>query len=171
VQKEEEGLAPQRGTLPRSVGRFRQALVQVVAAAAVAACAAAIVGCGGGGDDSGSSTSASRIPTVTAPGSGQASPPANDSTSTTETTPGNPPGPRNLPQGAAAQQALTPFRDCLSQHGVSPQSLYGLQGGQQRNPEELRAQIEKAFVCIPELPPQLRATAERFKRRFEQQNG
>ncbi len=38
----------------------------------------------------------------------------------------------------------------------------------QHNPEEFRAQVEKAFACIPELPPQLRAAAERFKRRFEQ---
>jgi hypothetical protein len=41
---------------------------------------------------------------------------------------------------------------------------------QRQNPGQIRSQIEKAFVCIPELPPRLRATAERFKRRFEQRN-
>jgi hypothetical protein len=163
------------GTLPRSVGRIRQAPVRVVAAAAVAACVATTAGCGGGGDDNSSgTTTAAQIPTVTTPGSGESSPPGNGSTSTTRTTPGNqPPEPGNLPQGAQpAQQALARFRDCLSQHGVSPQFLNpgGALRARQHNPEEFRAQVEKAFACIPELPPQLRATAERFKRRFEQSN-
>jgi hypothetical protein len=149
----------------------------VVAAAAIAACVVTIAGCGGGGDDNASgTTTAAQIPTVTTPDSGQLRPPANGSSSTTGTTPDNhPPAPGNLPQGGQpAQQALAPFRDCLSQHGVSPELLTepgGALRARQRNPEELRAQVEKAFACIPELPPQLRATAERFKRRFEQENG
>ena len=163
------------GTLPRSVGRIRQAPVRVVAAAAIAVCVVTTAGCGGGGDDNASgTTTAAQIPTVTTTGSGESRPPGNGSSSTTRTTPGNePPAPGNLPQGAQpAQQALAQFRDCLSRHGVSPQFLNpgGALRARQRNPEEFRAQVEKAFACIPELPPQLRASAERFKRRFEQAN-
>jgi hypothetical protein len=45
---------------------------------------------------------------------------------------------------------------------------------QQQLPPQLRqnpmarAQIEKAFACIPELPSALRESAERYQRAFEQ---
>jgi hypothetical protein len=161
------------------VGRIRNARAWAAAAAAIAACVIAVSGCGGGGDDSASGTTgAAAIPTVTAPGQGQFRPPGNGSTSTTQTTPGNhPPTPGNLPPGARpVQQALAPFRDCLQRHGVSLPFLNGA-GGQaqgrqfQQNPEQYRAQITKAFACIPELPPRLRAAAERLKRRYQQRRG
>jgi hypothetical protein len=34
-----------------------------------------------------------------------------------------------------------------------------------------KAEAEKAFTCIPKLPPQLRERAELLKRRFEQRYG
>jgi hypothetical protein len=71
------------------------------------------------------------------------------------------------------QQALAPFRECLQQHGVSIPFLNG-SGGQeqqrqfQEDPQQYRAQVQKAFACIPELPPRLREIAEQLKRRFGQ---
>jgi hypothetical protein len=88
---------------------------------------------------------------------------------------GGPPGQGNLPPRAQpVQQALAPFRECLQQHGVSLPFLNG-SGGQeqqrqfQEDPQQYRAQVQKAFACIPKLPQQLRATAERYKQRFEEQ--
>jgi hypothetical protein len=155
------------------VGRIRNAR-WCVAAATVGGCLIALAGCGGGEDDT-TSTSADAttvaIPTVTQP----AQPgPDGGSTSTNENAPGSNPadGARagNGPPETRPAQRLSAFRDCLSRQGVSLQNLRGGGGlqAQRRNPEEFRAQAEKAFTCIPELPPQLRESAEALKRRFEE---
>jgi hypothetical protein len=112
------------------------------------------------------------VPQVTIPG-GEA---------TTTTTPptgannsGEPAPQGNQPPGTQqGLEALGPFRQCLSDHGVSLPFLRGIATGQQQLPPQLRqnpvarTQIEKAFACIPELPPPLRESAERYERRFEQ---
>ena len=100
-------------------------------------------------------------------------------TTTTPPTGGNnsgEPAPQgNQPPGTQqGLEAIAPFRQCLSDHGVSLPFLRGMARGSQSPQAPLqdptsRAQIEKAFACIPELPPPLRESAERFQRRFEQQ--
>jgi hypothetical protein len=45
------------------------------------------------------------------------------------------------------------------------------QGQQQQNPKERREQIQAGIACIPELPPQMQAAAERLKRHYEQRQG
>jgi hypothetical protein len=42
---------------------------------------------------------------------------------------------------------------------------------EQQSPTERRKQIQAGIACIPELPPQMQAAAERLKRRYEQRNG
>jgi hypothetical protein len=74
--------------------------------------------------------------------------------------------------GSGAQrveQALTPFRDCLSRHGVEPMP-FGSSARQshQPDPAEARKQIQARIACIPELPPRLRKAAEQLKKRYEQ---
>jgi hypothetical protein len=114
------------------------------------------------------------VPQVTTPGQYR---PGGESTSTAPSTPGTttaPSAPNNPPGAQPVTQALAPFRDCLRQHGVDLPLLDNpgaLRQRYQRDPEGFRAQVEKGFACIPELPPRMRAYAERFKRRFEQRNG
>jgi hypothetical protein len=162
-------------TLPRLVGAIRHGRACAAAAAALTVCLVALAGCGGGGgEDSSTSASAPTVPQVTTPS--EVSPDQGSST-TTPAVPGagrgqggqgiGPPGIQGGPE------ALVPFRECLDQEGVSLQSLLGPRGrppgGQ--NPAQYRDQVEKAFTCIPKLPPQLRGRAEELKRRFEQRNG
>jgi len=40
-----------------------------------------------------------------------------------------------------------------------------------QNSAGYRDQIEKAFTCIPELPPPYRQRAEQLRRRYEQRYG
>jgi hypothetical protein len=136
------------------------------------ACAIALAGCGGGGDEGTSTSANATVPQVTTPGQSN---PNRTRTSTTPKTPGNnpttTPTPRNRPPGGqSVQQALAPFRECVRRQGVSLPFLNGSAQAQQpnTNPEQYRAQVEKAFKCIPELPPRLKDAAEQFKRRFEQ---
>ena len=145
-------------------------------AAALATCVIVVTGCGGGGDDSTSTSANATVPQITSPGEfnpGGASTTTPDKPGGSSTAPGGPPG-QSAPGLPPAQQALAPFRECLEQHGVSLPFLNG-SGGQeqqrefQQNPQQYRAQVQKAFACIPKLPQQLRATAERFKQRFEEQ--
>jgi hypothetical protein len=155
------------------VRRIRGSRTYTAGAAALAACAIAVAGCGGG-DDSTTTSAGATVPQVTTPGQFN---PNSGSTATTPKGPNStttaPPRPGNVQPGAQpVQQALAPFRDCLSKHGVSLPLLdgagTGLQQARQRDPRQYRVQIQKAFVCIPELPPMLRQRAEEFKRRFEQ---
>jgi hypothetical protein len=147
-----------------------------LAAAALGAGVFAYAGCGGGDDNGSTSANATsaEIPTITQP----AQPAPNGGS--TPTTP-KPPGPNsangagsgNAPPGARPiLRQLGAFQDCLSRQGVSIQTLRGAGASQvqERNPEQFRAQVEKAFACISELPPRLRAQAEQLKRRFEQRN-
>jgi hypothetical protein len=160
-------------TLVRLVGGIRNAGVF----AAVAALAAGVVcmGCGGGGGDDGSTSATAtthEVPTVT-----QQAESAQDggSTSNTPSTPESDPG-NGAGQGGGSSQSqpvpqqLGSFRDCLSRQGVSLQDLMGPAAlrKQRSDPEGFRAQVEKAFTCIPQLPPQLQERAEQLKRRFEQ---
>jgi hypothetical protein len=158
------------------VGGIRNPRVCLTAAAAIGAIA--IAGCGGGGDDNTSTSANATVPQVTSPGQFN---PGGARTPTAPEAPGNnsggPAAQGNLPPGAQpVQQALAPFRECLQQHDVTLPFL-NRSGSQaqrrefQQNPQQYRDQAQKAFACIPKLPPQLRATAERFKRRFEQRNG
>ncbi len=143
--------------------------------AAVAAIVASLIvfaGCGSDGDDD-ATTSA---PQVTTPGAFN---PGTRSTPTARQAPDNttttPPAPGSQGPGAAPViQALAPFRDCLSRHGVDPaQFRAGVQrqGQQQRDPAQVQRQIQAGIACIPELPPRLRKAAERLKRRYELLNG
>jgi hypothetical protein len=147
-----------------------------VAAGALAACAIAVVGCGGGGDDSSSASRTStniQIPAVTQPNAGDVTPSTTPEANGSGTAPAAPGGQNGSPGAPSAQEALVPFRQCLSDHGVSLPFLRAVGTGveaQRQNSEQHRTQIEKAFVCIPELPPQIRSTAERFQRQFEQHN-
>jgi hypothetical protein len=156
------------------VGRIRHALASVAVAVAIAACLFVFGGCGGGGDD-GSTTSASApVPQVTTPGALNAdtrsTPTTRQAPNTTTTTPA---APGSGPPGAApVAQTLAPFRDCLSRHGVDPNHFRpGLQRQQGQTPAEVQKGIQAGIDCIPELPPRLRAAAERLKRRYEQRNG
>jgi hypothetical protein len=114
------------------------------------------------------------VPQVTTPGAlnaGTRSTPATRQAPNTTTT--TPAAPGSGPPGAApVLQALAPFRDCLSRHDVDPnQFRAGFQQGQQeQDPAEAQKQIQAGIACIPELPPRLRAAAERLKRRYEQHN-
>lgn len=157
------------GTLRRLVGRIRGTRAWLAVVAAVGAIA--LAGCGGGGDESTSTSANVTVPQVTIPG-------GEPTTTTTPPTGGNnsgePPAQGNQPPGTQqGLEALGPFRQCLSDHGVSLPFLRGMATGSQSQQSQLqnptsRAQIEKAFACIPELPPGLRESAERYQRRFEQ---
>ena len=149
-----------------------------IAAAAASVCLIA-AGCGGGGGDSTSTAAGSAAPEVTSPNVNS----GGESTTTTRPRPhanssNGPAAQGSLPPGAQpVQQALAPFRQCLEEQGVSLPFLRGAAGGAQRpgqgnslNSQQYRAQVEKAFTCIPKLPPRIRQTAERLKRRFAQRN-
>jgi hypothetical protein len=163
------------GTLVRLVGRIHNA--GVLAAVAAIAAGVAYTGCGGGGGDDGSTSARAttdEIPTVTHPAE---SAPDGGSTSAAPNAPKSNPGngagqEGGSPQSQPVPQQLSSFRDCLSRQGVSLQELMGPAALQERrsDPEHFRAQVEKAFTCIPELPPQLQERAEQLKRRFEQAN-
>ena len=157
------------GALLRCI-RNRTMFVTVAIAAGGVLCA----GCGGGGDDVGSTSaevSTAATPTIAESTQPATPAPNGGAVPTTPKAPDSNPanGARsgNRPPGALSQQNLSDFRDCLRQRGVH---LRGLRGGSQgqRNPERYQAQVEKAFTCIPKLPPQLRETAEQLQRRFEQ---
>jgi hypothetical protein len=147
---------------------------QVLYLSAVVVVPLVLAGCGGGGgDDSSTSASLPTVPQITTPSQVD---PDRGSTSTTPAAPGGgqsqgrgvgPPGIQRV------QEALAPFRECLDQQGVSLSSLRGAGAGPQgqKNSPQNRDQVEKAFTCIPKLPPQLRGRAEELKRRFEQRNG
>jgi hypothetical protein len=163
-------------TLPRLVGAIRHGRACAAAAVALTVCLVALTGCGGGGgEDSSTSASVLSEPQITTPDLGK---PDRGSITTTPTNPGagqaNPNGQGVGPAGIQrVQEALAPFRDCLEQQGVSLQALRGSGGGPPggQNSVQYRDQVEKAFTCIPKLPPQLRGRAEELKRRFEQRNG
>jgi len=158
------------------VRRIRNPGVFVTAAVAIGAGVLVYAGCGGGGDDD-ASTSANAttgaIPTVTQPAQ---TAPNGGSTSTAPKAPES-----NRDNGAATGkgspggglQQLSAFRECLSRQGVSLQILTGAGAAraQRRDPEKFRDQVEKAFTCIPALPPQLRQRAEQLKRSFEARQG
>ena len=166
-------------TLPRLVRRILHpgSVVAIVAIAAGVAC----TGCGGGGDDNGSTpANATTAEVTTVTQSPEPVPPDRDSTSSVPSVPKSPePNPGNgagqgqaPPAAQSVLQRLSAFRDCLSRQGVSLQDLRGPRAlrAQRQNPERFRAQAEKAFTCIPKLPPQLKEQAEQLKRRFEQRN-
>jgi hypothetical protein len=143
---------------------------------AFSVCLAVLVGCGGGGDeDSSTSASVPTVPQITTPSE------VNPDRGSTTTTPAGPGAGQANPNGQGAgppaiqgaQEALAPFRACLGQQGISLPGLLRSGGGQtgEQNSARYRDQVEKAFTCIPKLPPQLRARAEELKRRFEQRNG
>ncbi|HEY6771821.1 MAG TPA: hypothetical protein VI035_05150 [Solirubrobacterales bacterium] len=155
------------------MGRVRHALPSLAAAGVVGACLIALAGCGGGGDDSPTAASAT-VRQITTPGqfnpgtrSTPNAPPSDDGTPTGPATPGGGSG------GAQpVLQELVPFRACLSRHGVDPEQFRaGFRWRQQRDPAEIRRQIQAGVACIPELPPRLREAAERLKRRYEQRTG
>jgi hypothetical protein len=156
------------------VGPIRHARAWAASAAAIGGCVIAVAGCGGGGDDATStSANATAVPGITSPGQ----PSGGSSSSTARSGPGAGTTPNAAPNAAPGarpfQQALAPFRACLKQHGVDLPLLGGsgaLQQEYQQDPQRFRDQVERGFACIPELPPQMRAYAERFKRRFEQRN-
>lgn len=163
-------------TLPRLVGAIRHRRARAAAGAALIVCLAALTGCGGGGgEDSSTSARVLTEPQITTPDLG------NPDRSSTTTAPADPGGGQANPNGQGAgppgiqrvQEALAPFRECLDQQGVSLQSLRGAGGGPPigQNPAQYRDQVERAFTCIPKLPPELRGRAEELKRRFEQRNG
>jgi hypothetical protein len=141
----------------------------VATAAAIGSCVVAVAGCGG--DNETSTSAATAVPGVTSPGQVN---PGRDSNSTTQTAPGatTPSAPGITPfEAGTGEQALAPFRECLKQHDVDLSLLddpAALRQRYQQDPGGFRAQIERGFACIPELPPPLRVYAERFKRRFEQ---
>ena len=143
-----------------------------VAAAAIAACTL-VAGCGGGGDeDTSTAASVPTVPQVTSPAPAK---PDREPT-TTRTSPGAEPaapGPGQLPQGVRGfQEALGPFRECLDRKGVTLPFVRGSGAGPpDLNSAQYREQVEKAFTCIPELPPRFRERAELLKRRFEQRFG
>jgi hypothetical protein len=144
-------------TLPRLVGRIRHGRASAAAVAAIVASLIALAGCGGGEDDNATTSASAPAPQVTTPGT------FNPGTRSTPTT-------RHAPETATTViQALAPFRDCLSRHGVDPEQFRaGLQWqGQQRDPAQVQKQIQAGIACIPELPPRLRQAAERLKRRYE----
>jgi hypothetical protein len=130
------------------------------------ACLIAFAGCGGGGDESSTAASAG-VPQVTTPGRFD---PGTRSTPTGPQPGGAAPA-GGAPSARPALQELAPFRDCLSRHGVDPAQVglgLRLRGWQGRDPAEVQRQIQAGIACIPELPPPLRAVAERLKRRYEQ---
>jgi hypothetical protein len=153
------------------MGRIRHGRASAVGAVSLVICLLALAGCG---DDSSTSASDATVPQITTPSGVNSS---RGSTTTPPATQGNPQANPNghsngSPGVQSLQEALGPFRDCLTHHGVSLGLLNGVGGAQrQQNPEQYRGQVEKAFACIPELPPQLRERAEQLKRRFEQRYG
>jgi hypothetical protein len=144
----------------------------VAAVAAIAASLIALAGCGGDGDDNATTSASATAPQITTPGAFN---PGTRSTPTTrrgpETTTTTPPTSGSQAPGAAPViQALAPFRDCLSRHGVDPAQFRAgsqWQGQQQRDPALVQKQIQAGIACIPELPPRLRKAAERLKRRYQ----
>jgi hypothetical protein len=147
----------------------------VVVVAAIGACLILIAGCGGGGDDNSTTSASTGTPQITTPGTfnpGTRSTPNGPQAQRTTSTPA---APGNHPPGAQpVGQALVPFRDCLGRHGVDPTQFrlgFQGQGQQQRDPAQVQKQIQAGIACIPELPPRLRKSAERLKRRYEQRNG
>jgi len=160
--------------LPHRVAGKRNAPAGA-ATAAIAACLALLAGCGGGGDEETSpSAGVPAVPQVTSP-----APVSPDRASTTTRTA---PGTGQAPTGGAGppphgqqgfQEAVAPFRECLDQQGVSLAVLRPTGGGppQGMSLAEYKQEAEKAFTCIPKLPPQLRESAELLKRRFEQRYG
>jgi hypothetical protein len=161
-------------TLPLRVAGKRHALAGV-AAVAIVAWLALLAGCGGGGDeDTSTSAGVPTVPQVTSPA--PASP--DRGASTTRTVPGTgqaaPSGSGQVPPGQQGfREVLAPFRECLDQRGVSLAALRPAGGGPPPGVSlaEYKDQAEKAFTCIPRLPPQLRERAELLKRRFEQRYG
>ena len=161
-------------TLPLRVAGKRHALAGV-AAVAIAVCLVVFTGCGGGGDeDTSTSAGVPTVPQVTSPAPEK---PDRGST-TTRTSPGTSPaapeGTGQAPPGQGGfREVLAPFRECLDQQGVSLTSLRPTGGGPPPGESlaEYKDNAEKAFTCIPKLPPQLRERAELLKRRFEQRYG
>jgi hypothetical protein len=158
------------------VGLIRDARARFAAAAAIGACVLAVAGCGGDGNDSSSPTQTGvqlQAPTTpTAPDS-QGNPPGTDTDrGSTATTPfQGQPGNANPPGVARIRRALGPFRDCVSRHGVD---LDGFRSGAREqfpDPDARQKRIQAMIDCIPELPPRLRAAAERVKQRYEQRQG
>jgi hypothetical protein len=134
-----------------------------------------VSGCGGGGD--GETTTAASVPTVPQVTSPAPAGPDQGSTTTTRTAPGQGSPAPGGGQGALGSQsfegALAPFRDCLAKKGVTLPLLRGSGAGPppRQNSAQYRDQVEKAFTCIPELPPQFQERAEQLKRRFQQRQG
>jgi hypothetical protein len=120
----------------------------------------------GGDDDEGSS------PAVTAAEQPQQKPaaPAGSSDGSTSS---EPEPPANPPATGSIQRRLAPFRDCLTRRGPELPPLDG-SGARQRaleDPAKVRALRQTAAACIPELPPKMRESAERLRRRFERRSG
>jgi hypothetical protein len=129
-----------------------------------------LAGCGGGGDDTTSTAADATIPTVTSPNLNQGGGATTTAPNGSGARRANPAHPQNLPPGAQpVEEALAPFRDCLSRHGVDPANFapgHFRQG--QQDPAEMNKRIQASIACIPELPPRARRIAERIKRRYEQ---
>ena len=70
-----------------------------------------------------------------------------------------------LPNGLTVNVGqMTPFRNCLRDHGVTPVPF----GQAPRTPLPTRAEMRARIACAPKLPPALEHLYIRARRRFEQ---